>query len=257
MIGSKKVAPGNDESGANDGQDSSSETVTLLRTRNRMLEGKLEEVTREMDNLRRENDTKLREKDEEVSKLREQLRDRESTAAAGNGMEVEAVNEDPQIARQLALLQDEILPHVSSDRSDEERTVLDNGIPIIELFSNMETEPLLDAAYPSLKFRSGFEPGSHVGFTETKGIVRGSAAEIIAKRLDSEDWTTIKLVEKVNAHNFVCKLEVHPPLLSNLETLCLGRFGERTRNQLRAPRFNPSSFVSRGPQHTSAPRNPT
>lgn len=204
MIGSKKVAPGNDESSANDGQDSSSEIVTLLRTRNRMLEGKLEEVVRK-------NEERLREKDEEISKLREQLQDRESTAAAGNGMEVEAVNEDPQIARQLALLQDEILPHVSSDRSDEERTVLDNGIPIIELFNNMETEPLLDAAYPSLKFRSGFEPGSHVGFTETKGIVRGSAAEIIAKRLDSEDWTTIKLVEKVNAHNFVCKLEVHPP----------------------------------------------
>jgi hypothetical protein len=168
----------------------------------------------------------LRQKEEENAMLKTQLERTNSdqskqlfnsvlsmtpSGAAALENNSQPAEEDPQIPRQITLLREEVLPDIDRPRSEHVQNLLQGGMTIVNLFSTIETKPVPDDAFPSLKFRSGFENGSHIGYTETRGVVRGSAAAIIAKRLDVEDWSSLKLVEKVCSHHMVLKSESSLP----------------------------------------------
>jgi hypothetical protein len=230
---SSKIAP-NDIPGKQDGAPGGNE-VAKMRARIQQLEEKLASVTREkmeqavvleeklasVTREKMEQAAVLQEKDEElrakggdIAALREQLEVQLSSAGAPeNKVDAvdNAIDEDPQIARQDALLQDVVLPNVETERSDYAKGVIAGAMNVVDIFGNIETKPVNDSTYPELMYRNGFEPGSRALYSEMRGIVRGSAAAIVAKRVDTHDWETFKLVESIDFHHSIGKLEMTFP----------------------------------------------
>ena len=119
---------------------------------------------------------------------------------------------DEVFARHRFILTTRVVPDVHKSRTERELAeAFDTADAVVARFDGVPMASLKYKEYPGLEFRFAFQKRGGLSYLEVRGIMRCRALDIVAKRFDFADFTEAKVVEDINAHSYVCLLNVAGP----------------------------------------------
>ena len=120
---------------------------------------------------------------------------------------------DVEFQRQQQIIKTRILPNLDVTCSVEELAYFSAAEKIVELFKGVKLESTRrDLKYPDLEFRLAHQKSGSFGFLEIRADMHCSGLDVIAKRFDYHDFTSVKVVEILSDRSFVGLLDVAAPL---------------------------------------------